>query len=425
MSLWKRSGASGAKVGFLLVFSAALGTIHEILNGAGLINYFCQGAEKLTVKKLEGGFDNLGVRTAGMKEGKYGLAMIVFDKVCKADGIYTTNKMCAPPVKVTREKVKNGIQAIVASSGNANCSTGERGIRDAEAMCKAVASELGISEKNVAVASTGLIGKYLDLPLIEKQIGVVAKKLGQNSGEAARAIMTTDAHPKELCMDFGSFKIAGIAKGAGMIHPNMATMLCFVATDAAFGKGDLKYAADNSFNMMSIDNDMSTNDTLVLVSTGDKKAANFRESLAEFCQEMARMMVADGEGVTKVIEIEVKGAKNEGDARKAARAIADSYLVKTAAFGNNPNWGRVAAAVGYSGADIDESKMKIWYEVGPRKVLLYDGFAKEFDKPALGDEMKKVDRIRVTVDLSLGKASAKAWAGDLSYGYVKINAEYN
>ncbi len=377
------------------------------------------------MKKLEGGFDNLGIRTAGLKDGKYGLAMIVFDKVCKADGVYTTNKMCAAPVKVTRGRIKNGVQAIVANSGNANCSTGERGLEDAEAMCAEAAKRLGIDGKNVVVSSTGIIGRYIDIELVRRLIGEAAKRLGKNCGDAARAIMTTDTKPKELCMDFGSFKIAGISKGAGMIHPNMATMLCFIATDAAFGDGDLKAAADASFNMMSIDNDMSTNDTVLLVSTEGKKISGFREALTEFCQEMARMMVADGEGVTKVIEIEVRGAKSTSDARKAARAIADSCLTKTAVFGNNPNWGRVAAAAGYSGAELDERKMKIWYEVAGKRTLLYDGFAKEFDKPALGDEMKKAKGIGIIVDLGLGGGSAKAWSGDFSFDYVKINAEYN
>jgi glutamate N-acetyltransferase/amino-acid N-acetyltransferase len=164
---------------------------------------------------------------------------------------------------------------------------------------------------------------------------------------------------------------------------------------------------------------------VVLVSTGSKRTAKFQEALTQFCREMTEMMIAGGEGVTKVIRIEVNGAKSEADAKKAARTIADSYLIKAAVFGNNPNWGRVAAAVGYSGAELVSDKMRIWYEVAGKSVLLYDGFAREFNKKGLGDEMQKNSKIKIIVDLGLGKGSAKAWSGDLSYDYVKINAEYN
>lgn len=378
------------------------------------------------MKIIAGGLDNIpGVRAGGFKEGKYGVALVAFDKVCKAEGVYTTNKMIAPPLKVTKSKIKNGIQAIVANSGNANCSTGDKGIKDAEEMCRIVATHLGISAKNVAVASTGIIGRYLDMEAVTDRIAKAYAALGKNSGAAARAIMTTDTKPKELCMDFGSFKIAGIAKGAGMIHPNMATMICLMATDAVFAAGDLKKSAGQSFNMMSIDNDMSTNDIALLVSTGKKRVKGFGTALTEFCQQMAKMMVADGEGVTKVIEIEVSGAKTDADARKAARSIGDSCLVKTAAFGNNPNWGRVAAAVGYSGAALVESKMRIWYEVGGEKILLFDGFAKTFDRDYWVEKLKGAKEIRIIVDLRLGAGNAKAWSGDFSYEYVKVNAEYN
>ncbi len=379
------------------------------------------------MKNLEGGLNNLGIKTVGLKDGKNGLALIVFDKVCEAEGVYTTNKMVAAPVKICKERVETGVQAIVANSGNANCSTGEQGIRDAKGIAWKVAEELKINENDVSVASTGLIGKYLDTTLVKNQIDEAIGKLGDNSMDAAKAIMTTDTKPKELCIDFGDFKIAGIAKGSGMIHPNMATMLCFIVTDAKFTKGDLRKAVDTSFNMMSVDNDMSTNDTVLLVSTGEKKvgAKTFLESLTAFCHEMAGMMIADGEGVTKLVEIEVEGAKSVTDAKKIAHAIIDSYLVKTSIFGNNPNWGRVGAAVGYSGADMVEEKMKIWYQIGEKKTLLFDGFAQEFDKPALGKEMAQTDKLKIIVDLGLGKSSAKAWSGDLSYDYVKINAEYN
>jgi len=396
------------------------------------------------MKIMEGGLGNIeGVTSGGFKEGKYGVALVKFPKVCKADAVYTTNKMVAAPLQVTKKKIASGVWAIVANSGNANCSTGKKGLEDAEAMCRKAAEALDVDAKNVMVVSTGIIGKYLDMETVNSRIEAAAGRMGKNCESAARAIMTTDRNPKILCIDFGGFKIAGIAKGAGMIHPNMATMICLMATDAAFAKGDLKYAVDRSFNMMSIDNDMSTNDIALLVSTGAKKATKFRVALTHFCQEMAKMMVADGEGVTKVVEIEVKGAKSDADAKKAARAIADSCLVKTAVFGNNPNWGRVAAAVGYSGVALVSEKMKIWYVVNGRKTLLYDGFAKEFDKHALGEEMKLVKEIKIIVDLGLGTRGSRktrtcaqgrtapcagdclAWSGDFSFDYVKINAGYN
>jgi glutamate N-acetyltransferase/amino-acid N-acetyltransferase len=379
------------------------------------------------MKNLEGGLDNIeGVKTAGLKEGKYGLALIMFDKVCKAEGVFTTNKMVAAPVKISKNKLKNGVQAIVANSGNANCSTGDQGLRDAKAMCWKVSEQTGIDQKNVVLGSTGIIGKYMDTSLVKKQIEKAVKMLGKNSNDTAKAIMTTDTLPKQLCIEFNGFKIAGIAKGAGMIHPDMATMLCFIVTDATLVDGALKGAVDSSFNMMSVDNDMSTNDTVFLVSTGKKKvdANKFEEALTAFCHEMAGMIIADGEGVTTLVEIEVDGAKTVSDARKAARSICDSCLVKTSVFGNNPNWGRVAAAVGYSGAQMVEEKMKIGYIVNGKETLLFEGAAKDFDKKALGEEMKKANKIKIKVDLGLGKSSAKAWSGDMSYDYVKINAEY-
>lgn len=379
------------------------------------------------MENLDGGLDNLNIRSAGIKEGKHGLALIVFDKVCEAEGVFTKNKMTAAPVKITKENLKNGVSAIVANSGNANCSTGEQGLRDAQGIAFKVAEELKLDEKTIAVASTGIIGVYMDTTLVKSQVEEAAKRLGGGSGDCARAIMTTDTKPKELCIDFGKFKIAGIAKGSGMIHPDMATMLCFIATDAKFTKGDLKKAVDSSFNMMGVDNDMSTNDTVLLVSTGEVRVGKleFLEALTAFCHEMSGMIIADGEGVTKLIEIEVSGAKSIKDARLAARSIADSYLVKTSVFGNNPNWGRVAAAVGYSGAEMVEEKMKIRYVVEGSDVLLYDGFAQNFDKKDLSETMKATDKIKIVVDLGLGNCCAKAWSGDLSYDYVKINAEYN
>jgi len=385
------------------------------------------------MKLLSGGLSNIeGIRLAGVKEGKKGLALVVFDKAYPAAGVFTTNKLKAAPVQLTQGKLKEGnsIQAAVLNSGNANCATGWRGMKDAKSMCGIVSNELELNPSNVAVGSTGIIGKFMDMTLIKNQIMEAAQKLGSTKSDndsAAEAIMTTDTKPKSLCMDFGDFRIAGIAKGAGMILPNMATMLCVIATDAKLdGIGDaLRKSVADSFNMISIDNDMSTNDMVLLVSTGKAgKSKNFLPALTEFCQEMAKMMVRDGEGVTKLVEIQVKGAKNEEDARRIAKHISTSSLVKTAMFGNNPNWGRVAAATGSSGAEVDFEKLKIWFDIGGEKTLLYKGGAQEFDFKGTAKKLETSQEVKIIVDCGLGTGNALSWSGDMSYEYVKINAEY-
>ena len=385
------------------------------------------------MKIMEGGLSTIsGAKFYGVKEGNKGLALIVMGKECTAAGVFTKNNLKAAPVLVSQEKVKYKIRVIVANSGNANCATGQKGIGDARKMCQMAGEKTRIDEKAVAVASTGIIGKFLNLDLTENQMVECAKNLtntSEASKKTAEAIMTTDTELKELALESGDFKIAGIAKGAGMLYPNLATMLCFIITDADLSRDELQRslekAVDNSFNMISVDNDMSTNDMVILLSTNEKKSTGFEEALTLFCQEMAKKMVKDGEGVTKMVEIIVDGAKNDQEAGKVARHISTSALVKTAIFGNNPNWGRVAASVGSSSVDFDVEKMKIIYEMDGKKILLFDGSATEFDFKGTKKMLENVSEFKILVDLGVGNGKAVAWTGDFSFEYVKINAEYN
>jgi len=388
---------------------------------------------------ISGGLSNIkGIRFGSTKEGKHGLVLIASDSICNSVGVFTTNKSAAVPVILTRDRLKGGIQAIVANSGNANACTGEQGYENALKTSSAVAAELGIESKNVAIASTGIIGKQLDIDLITSQIKRVAGRLDNNkkaSMDAAKAIMTTDTVPKEICYRFkledGTIAhIAGIEKGSGMISPNMATMLCFLYTDAPierkFMQKCLNESVENSFNMISVDNDMSTNDSVLLLSTnkGELRSQNFREALNLVCKELAKKIVMDGEGATKFIEIKVMNARREEEARRIAKMIAASMLVKTAMFGNNPNWGRIASAVGSAGVEFDLDKLKIGFEIKGKKIPLFNGEPLEFDFKALAEKLKGVKEIKILVDLSMGKEDAVAWSSDLSYDYVKINAEY-
>jgi glutamate N-acetyltransferase / amino-acid N-acetyltransferase len=385
---------------------------------------FLSVESKYPMKILKGGLSNIeGITFSGTKDGKYGLMMAVFDKPLDAAITVTNNKLKAAPIIVTKDKKK--LQGFVANSGNANCATAERGVKDAKKMCSLLADKYGLDENQVAVASTGIIGRYLDMGIISNQISSLSlDSSADSSKKAAEAIMTTDTVAKELCIDFGGFKIAGIAKGAGMICPNMATMICFMVTDAD-AEPELKEAVNGSFNMISIDNDMSTNDIALLVTTRKNKVeqSEFNQAITLFCQEMAKLMVADGEGVSKLIEFEVT-AQCESDARAVARHLSQSELIKTAMFGNNPNWGRIGASVGASAEHFDEKKMKISFLINGKKFLLYDGSPREFDFKEASNALKTAKEIGVFVDIG-GDSKARSWSGDLSYEYVKINAEYN
>jgi len=396
------------------------------------------------MKIIKGGICAVdSVLASGSRKGKYGVSVIV-SKENTASAVFTSNKVVAAPVIVTKDVLKDGkLSAIVANSGNANCFTGEEGIASAREMTKRVADELNIELNDVAVASTGIIGRKLPLDIINALINESLNTL-ENSPEAsfaaAEAIMTTDTFSKEFAVqttlkDGSTVKIGGITKGSGMIAPNMGTMLCFITTDVKASAEELndalKKAVDKSFNMVVVDGDESTNDTVILMSNGSsgKMDENFQEALEYVCIELAKMMAKDGEGETKYMEVHVNGAVSSGDAKSASKAIVGSSLVKTALFGADPNWGRVVAAVGYSGAEMDENIVDITFKsdnetvkiVEKGSILAFDGT----DELKTAEKIMQNDEIEIIVDLNLGEHSAAAYGCDLSYDYVKINSEYS
>ena len=296
-----------------------------------------------------------GVKAYGIKEGKFGLTLIRASGT--AAGVFTENLVKAPPIELMRKQIKKGkMEAIIANSGCANAYTGKRGYDDAVAMTGYAGSELGVEPELVGVASTGVIGRYLDLPLIQRQCKAIAHKIAQTTEAeslAAEAIMTTDTFPKHALVQKETFSIGGITKGSGMIAPNMGTMLAFIYTDADVAAKPLsqalKQAAQRTFNRVVVDGDMSTNDIALCTATAESGKVNqteFSLTLEECCRSLARQIAADGEGATKLIEVTVTGAKNEEAAAKVARTIIESPLVKTAVYGEDPNWGRVVAAAG-------------------------------------------------------------------------------
>lgn len=379
-----------------------------------------------------------GAASAGVKYGRperLDVALITSDRPCASAGVLTRNQVIAAPCLLTRRHLGlRGVRAIVANSGNANACTGEQGERDALAMARAAASRLGITVEEVAVASTGVIGVPLPADLIAGAIAGIG--LSDDGWDAAsRAIMTTDTRPKvaerEVLLTDGTVRIGGIAKGAGMIHPDMATLLAFVTTDAGIGPDDLarvlQTAVGGSFNAISVDGDTSTNDTVVALANGAsgvpvgvRDLAAFGTGLAAVCHDLALAIVADGEGVTKVYEVRVTGAASDDEARLAARQITDSNLVRTAIHGADPNWGRILAAAGRSGARVEAARAS----VGIGGIAVFSaGAPAAFDAGAVRAHFSRAD-VLITVDLGLGSGTAVAWGADLSAEYVRINAEY-
>ncbi|MDI6902706.1 MAG: bifunctional ornithine acetyltransferase/N-acetylglutamate synthase [Methanocellales archaeon] len=384
------------------------------------------------MKLLSGGVCAVsGVRAYGIKEGKKGLAIIVGEG--NAAGVFTKNKIKAAPVLITSQHLKSGfMNAIIAYSGSANAFTGGKGLRDAEKMTQLVADAFGIDPKSVGVASTGIIGRPVDMDWIKNRIGKVVDNLRSDpsgSMAAAMAIMTTDTVPKQIAIEIDDVRIGGIAKGSGMIAPDMATMLSFIYTDALLPTESLhkclRKSVNKSFNMLVIDGDTSTNDMALLTATGDSKISEerFQEGLDFVCMELAKMIARDGEGATKLITIKVTGAKSAEDAKKAARAIARSPLVKAAVFGEDPNWGRIIAAMGNSSADLDPDKITLAFSDGTNTVtLVRDGNILDHSKEA--KKIMSSDELIITADLGLGEHEATAWGCDLTYDYVRINAKY-
>ncbi|MBD3183470.1 bifunctional glutamate N-acetyltransferase/amino-acid acetyltransferase ArgJ [Candidatus Poribacteria bacterium] len=398
------------------------------------------------MKQTDGGITAVpGIRAAGVECGiktpyykeKRDLALIVCDKPSPTAGTFTTNKAKAAPVIISQEHIKNGkAQAIVANSGNPNACTGEQGLKDAIRMAQLTAELLNISPELVLIGSTGRIGVPMPMEKVEAGIKKAFNKLSYDGGnQAAHAIMTTDKFPKEIAVEFQlnekKCRIGGIVKGAGMIEPNMATMLCFLATDVNIDQpllqSALKASVDKSFNMISIDGDMSTNDTVIIMANGmaenevinskDKSYKKFCEALDFVTLKLAKMIVKDGEGATKFVEIRIKGAKTNQDASKAAHALARSPLVKTSFFGEDDNWGRYMSTLGASGIEMDGTATNIWLD---DLKIVENSITTGYDKANAKDIIKKSE-FTITFDLKAGNAKATLWTCDMSYDYIKCN----
>ena len=389
------------------------------------------------------GFRAAGVPAEIKYKGRNDVALVVADAPCAAAAVFTTNKVAAAPVVYDREIVKGGrVQAILANSGCANACTGDEGLRDAKVSALATAGELGIRPEHVLVASTGVIGRRLPLDRLLAGMKRAAKGLGRTAAHglaAEKAVMTTDTKPKQACVKTviggKTVTVGGMSKGSGMIEPNMATMLGFITTDAAISPAMLRralgLAINRSFNRLVVDGDESTNDSVFLLASGAAGNAAitrggtdfdaFLEALAAVCVSLARQMAKDGEGATKFVTVTVKGAKTAHDAERAARAVAKSPLSKTSWFGRDPNWGRVLAAVGYSGAEVVDMKAEVFY--GKEWAFRYGRIADEKQLKRL-EKVLKADEFAVTVDLHLGRYESTIYTCDFSLDYVHINADY-
>jgi len=385
------------------------------------------------------GFLASGVYAGIKRNKKLDLALIYSEREAIATGVFTVNRVKAAPVIVTRNQIRRGVlQAIIANSGNANACTGRAGMDDAEEMVELTARALSIDKRLVGVASTGVIGALLPMDRIRPAIDVAVGALGASGGrDAAEAIMTTDTFPKEFALQgkIGGKRVTvgGIAKGSGMIHPHMATMLAFITTDAKIERKVLeelfKNAVDRSFNRITVDGDTSTNDMALCLANGmagnapleGRDMERFQVMLHRVCSELARMIVRDGEGATRLVEIFVRGAKSVKDADRVGRAVANSMLVKTAIYASDPNWGRIMAAIGYSGAYIREENIAISFD-GVALVKRGVGLGSPAEEKVA--EVMKKREYTITIDLNVGDKDSRVLTTDLSYDYVKINVAY-
>ncbi|NJE27992.1 bifunctional glutamate N-acetyltransferase/amino-acid acetyltransferase ArgJ [Megamonas funiformis] len=387
------------------------------------------------------GFTAAGVKAGIKKSGNLDVAVIYTKTKAAVAGTFTQNKVAAAPVYVSKEVVATGTaHAIVANAGCANACTGQQGLDDAHKMAQIAADELGVNANDVIVGSTGVIG--VNLPMDKLEAGIkdaVANLSTDGSDNAGRAIITTDTHSKSVTCEFElsgkTVRMGAIAKGSGMIRPNMATMLCYITTDIAIDQALLQKAVsgcvEKSFNMISVDGDMSTNDMVIVLANGEANNAKITEENADYqiffdklmmlCTELAKQIAADGEGASKFLTINVKGAKSFADAKTVGMAIANSPLVKTAFFGEDPNWGRVICAVGYSGADMVPEKTVVKFG---GITIFANGTGATYDEKALAHVMKEKD-IVIDIELNMGQEDATVWSCDLSYEYVKINGEYH
>ena len=389
------------------------------------------------------GFKAAGIH-AGLKKSRKDMAMIVSECPAVSAAAFTTNRVKAAPVLYDMKILEKGCaRAVVVNSGNANACTGEQGYKDCEETAAYAASRLAIAPDEVFVSSTGVIGKMLDMKKIKSGIDALSSELGYDGGSAAaEAILTTDTVKKEVCVSVNlggkEVKIAGMAKGSGMIHPNMATMLCFITSDAAISHDVLQdllgSTVEDTFNMISVDGDTSTNDTVIVLANGmagnemiEKGSDDyiaFRQAFDYVLRELAKKIVKDGEGADRFIEMTVEGASSRNDARVLARSVVSSSLVKAAFFGSDANWGRILCAMGYSGAAFSPEKVDLYYSSAAGSIqVLHSGSPLAFDEA----EAKKIlleKEIYVRAVLHDGCACASAWGCDLTYDYVRINGDY-
>lgn len=391
-----------------------------------------------TIESVRGFYSN-GVPANIKKNGALDLGMVLFEKECDGVGMFTANRVKAAPVLISKKHIHNKLRAVIVNSGNANACTGKAGMDDALNMCKECAELFQIPASSVIPMSTGVIGQRLPLNAIASGLSRMVKVIKDpNPNHFAKAILTTDTRIK-LCgvtvkTKECEYHIVGVAKGSGMIHPNMATTLSFLFTDAKIQKklaGKAFHdAIEKSFNSITVDGDMSTNDSTFLFLSGLAENKEIRTKNSDYKQfasavekvalALAKGVVKDGEGATKLVEIYVKNAKSEKDAKKAAVAVANSNLVKTAFYGEDANWGRILCALGYSGVDFQPDNVKLYFD----NLLLYkNGESASFHEEEAAEILKK-DTVKVTIDLEMGKKSWSVWTTDLSNEYVRINANY-
>lgn len=398
--------------------------------------------DALAAFTLAPGFSAASTACGLKASGNPDLLMVWSDSPCTAAGVFTTNRVQAAPVIVDRDTLAanaSGIRGVFANAGCANAVTGARGLADARGMQAIGARAMGATPADVLVLSTGVIGAFLDMGKVERGAALLASGGGdRTAGGAARAITTTDTRAKiaggDVALPGGRVRIAGFAKGAGMIHPDMATMLAVITTDARVSAARLdralRRAVARSFNRISVDGDMSTNDTVLVLASGrsgatvgDDDEATFTAALAETCASLARQIARDGEGATRLVELRVSGAASEAMAHRVGDAIACSPLVKTAIHGNDPNWGRILAAAGYSGEAVVPERARLWFGANDEVQLLEAGLPMPFDA-ALASSLLRQDPAVIRLDLGLGNADATLWTCDLSAEYVRVNADY-
>lgn len=390
------------------------------------------------------GFTANGIHCGIRKsKDKKDLALIFCEKECDTAAVYTQNLVCGAPITVTKNNISDGkARAVVCNSGIANTCNAD-GIEKAEGMCEITANALGISKSDIIVASTGVIGQPLDLEPVKNGIGELVSGLDKNgSDSAANAIMTTDTVKKEFACEFTlggkPCHIGAISKGSGMIHPNMATMLAFITTDANISsemlKSSLLEVVADSFNMLSVDGDTSTNDTVAILASGlceneriTEKNDDYRTftlALSSICEKLVKLMAKDGEGATKLVECVVTGASDVKTAKTCAKAVICSSLVKAAMFGSDANWGRILCALGYSGADIDVHRVDVKFSSDGGEIeVCKDGSGIDFSEE-LAKKVLSCDEVYILVDLKSGASCATAYGCDLTYDYVKINGDY-